>query len=42
MSGEGEGKMVCVTGASSYTASGLVKLLLERDYTVKGSVRDAS
>ncbi|XP_027156539.1 cinnamoyl-CoA reductase 1-like isoform X1 [Coffea eugenioides] len=41
MSGAGEGKMVCVTGASGYIASWLVKLLLERGYTVKGSVRDA-
>ncbi|XP_071738586.1 phenylacetaldehyde reductase-like [Rutidosis leptorrhynchoides] len=31
---------VCVTGASGYIASWLVKLLLERGYTVKASVRD--
>ncbi|CDP18887.1 unnamed protein product [Coffea canephora] len=36
----GEGKVVCVTGASGYIASWLVKLLLERGYTVKASVRD--
>ncbi|KAH6759767.1 hypothetical protein C2S51_016716 [Perilla frutescens var. frutescens] len=30
MGGEGEGKVVCVTGASGYVASWLVKLLLER------------
>nr|XP_027113833.1 tetraketide alpha-pyrone reductase 1-like [Coffea arabica] len=34
------GKVVCVTGASGYIASWLVKLLLERGYTVKASVRD--
>ncbi|XP_034687913.1 cinnamoyl-CoA reductase 1-like [Vitis riparia] len=32
--------VVCVTGASGYVASWLVKLLLQRDYTVKASVRD--
>ncbi|KAJ9698029.1 hypothetical protein PVL29_007238 [Vitis rotundifolia] len=31
--------VVCVTGASGYIASWLVKLLLQRDYTVKASVR---
>ncbi|XP_027113830.1 cinnamoyl-CoA reductase 1-like isoform X1 [Coffea eugenioides] len=36
----GAGKVVCVTGASGYIASWLVKLLLERGYTVKASVRD--
>ncbi|XP_071937546.1 phenylacetaldehyde reductase-like [Coffea arabica] len=36
----GEGKVVCVTGASGYVASWLVKLLLDRGYTVKASVRD--
>lgn len=39
MSG-GAGKIVCVTGASGYIASWLVKLLLNRGYTVKASVRD--
>lgn len=34
------GKVVCVTGASGYIASWLVKLLLSRGYTVKASVRD--
>ncbi|GKV22285.1 hypothetical protein SLEP1_g32167 [Rubroshorea leprosula] len=34
------GKIVCVTGASGYIASWLVKLLLLRGYTVKASVRD--
>ncbi|XP_071738587.1 phenylacetaldehyde reductase-like [Rutidosis leptorrhynchoides] len=33
---------VCVTGASGYIASWLVKLLLERGYIVKASVRDPS
>ncbi|KAK8661111.1 hypothetical protein V6N13_052011 [Hibiscus sabdariffa] len=36
----GVGKTVCVTGASGYIASWLVKLLLLRGYTVKASVRD--
>ncbi|KAL0460954.1 UNVERIFIED_CONTAM: Cinnamoyl-CoA reductase 1 [Sesamum latifolium] len=31
---------VCVTGASGYIASWLVKFLLQRGYTVKASVRD--
>ncbi|XP_078446606.1 NAD(P)-binding Rossmann-fold superfamily protein [Wolffia australiana] len=34
------GKVVCVTGASGYIASWLVKLLLEKGYTVRGTVRD--
>ncbi|XP_010536092.1 PREDICTED: cinnamoyl-CoA reductase 1-like [Tarenaya hassleriana] len=34
------GKVVCVTGASGYIASWVVKLLLLRGYTVKASVRD--
>ncbi|XP_078437758.1 cinnamoyl coa reductase 1 isoform X2 [Wolffia australiana] len=33
-------KTVCVTGAGGYIASWLVKLLLERGYTVRGTVRD--
>lgn len=43
MSGEGrerQGKVVCVTGASGYIASWLVKLLLHHDYTVHGTVLD--
>ncbi|KAG6710882.1 hypothetical protein I3842_05G025300 [Carya illinoinensis] len=39
MSG-GVEKVVCVTGASGYIASWLVKLLLQRGYTVNASVRD--
>ncbi|XP_010490060.1 PREDICTED: cinnamoyl-CoA reductase 1-like [Camelina sativa] len=35
-----KGKMVCVTGASGYIASWIVKLLLIRGYTVKATVRD--
>ncbi|KAI4313222.1 hypothetical protein L6164_026216 [Bauhinia variegata] len=35
----GVGKVVCVTGASGYIAW-LVRLLLDRGYTVKASVRD--
>ena len=38
----GGGKVVAVTGASGYIASWLVKLLLQRGYTVKASVRDPS
>ncbi|XP_011080359.1 cinnamoyl-CoA reductase 1 [Sesamum indicum] len=33
-------KTVCVTGASGYIASWLVKFLLQRGYTVKACVRD--
>uniref|UniRef100_A0A5B7C0T8 Dihydroflavonol 4-reductase n=1 Tax=Davidia involucrata TaxID=16924 RepID=A0A5B7C0T8_DAVIN len=36
----GAGKVVCVTGASGYIASWLVKKLLERGYTVKATVRN--
>ncbi|XP_072997737.1 phenylacetaldehyde reductase-like [Typha latifolia] len=36
----GTGKVVCVTGAAGYIASWLVKLLLQRGYTVRASVRD--
>ncbi|CAL9148782.1 unnamed protein product [Musa hybrid cultivar] len=36
----GGGKVVCVTGASGFIASWLVKLLLQRGYTVRASVRD--
>ncbi|KAF3325854.1 Cinnamoyl-CoA reductase 1 [Carex littledalei] len=35
----GFGRTVCVTGASGFIASWLVKRLLERGYTVKGTVR---
>ncbi|XP_019151136.1 PREDICTED: cinnamoyl-CoA reductase 1-like [Ipomoea nil] len=35
----GEGKVVCVTGASGFIASWLVKLLLHRGYTVHATVR---
>ncbi|AAC33209.1 putative cinnamyl-alcohol dehydrogenase [Arabidopsis thaliana] len=34
------GKVVCVTGASGYIASWIVKLLLLRGYTVNATVRD--
>ena len=40
MMSSGEGKVVCVTGASGYIASWLVKLLLHQGYTVKATVRD--
>ncbi|KAF2319621.1 hypothetical protein GH714_017647 [Hevea brasiliensis] len=36
----GEGRVVCVTGGSGYIASWLVKLLLQRGYTVKATVLD--
>ncbi|XP_054799920.1 phenylacetaldehyde reductase-like [Prosopis cineraria] len=36
----GKGKVVCVTGASGFIASWLVKLLLLRGYSVIGTVRD--
>ncbi|KAL5708084.1 hypothetical protein ACHQM5_018918 [Ranunculus cassubicifolius] len=35
-----EKKTVCVTGAPGFIASWIVKLLLKRGYTVKGSVHD--
>ncbi|MED6199532.1 hypothetical protein PIB30_076812 [Stylosanthes scabra] len=34
------GKVVCVTGASGFIASWIVKFLLQRGYTVKATVRD--
>ncbi|XP_058077518.1 phenylacetaldehyde reductase-like [Magnolia sinica] len=36
----GRGKLVCVTGASGYIASWLVKLLLDRGYSINATVRD--
>ncbi|GLT84207.1 hypothetical protein SLE2022_024520 [Rubroshorea leprosula] len=36
----GEGKVVCVTVASGFIASWIVKLLLQRGYIVKATVRD--
>ncbi|XAR60365.1 Cinnamyl-alcohol dehydrogenase [Bertholletia excelsa] len=38
----GVGKTVCVTGASGYVASWLVKFLLQRGYTVRGTVRNTA
>ncbi|KAL1225197.1 Phenylacetaldehyde reductase [Cardamine amara subsp. amara] len=38
----GRGEVVCVTGASGYIASWIVKLLLLRGYTVRATVRDPS
>ncbi|KAL2329225.1 hypothetical protein Fmac_022652 [Flemingia macrophylla] len=38
----GGGKEVCVTGASGFIASWIVKFLLEGGYTVRGTVRDPS
>ncbi|KAI4302511.1 hypothetical protein MLD38_038246 [Melastoma candidum] len=37
---EGKGRVVCVTGASGYIASWLVKLLLHRGYSVRATVRN--
>ncbi|PHT59959.1 Cinnamoyl-CoA reductase 1 [Capsicum baccatum] len=34
------GKVVCVTGAGGFIASWLVKLLLQKGYTVRGTVRN--
>ncbi|WJX93712.1 Coumarine and phenylpropanoid biosynthesis [Trifolium repens] len=38
----GDGKVVCVTGAAGFIASWIVKFLLQRGYTVRGTVRDPS
>ncbi|MED6179934.1 hypothetical protein PIB30_005392 [Stylosanthes scabra] len=38
--GNGNGKVVCVTGASGFIASWIVKLLLQRGYTVRATLRD--
>ncbi|CAI8608385.1 unnamed protein product [Vicia faba] len=38
----GEGKVVCVTGASGFIASWIVKFLLQRGYTIRATVRDPS
>lgn len=42
MQEEGKRTVVCVTGASGYIASWLVKLLLQRGYVVNATVRDLS
>ncbi|CAO2175839.1 unnamed protein product [Urochloa humidicola] len=39
-SASGQGHTVCVTGASGFIASWLVKLLLEKGYAVRGTVRN--
>jgi cinnamoyl-CoA reductase len=36
----GRGQTVCVTGAGGYVGSWIVKLLLERGYAVRGTVRN--
>ncbi|KAK7341240.1 hypothetical protein VNO80_24166 [Phaseolus coccineus] len=36
------GKVVCVTGASGFIASWIIKFLLQRGYTVRATVRDPS
>ncbi|KAF7833714.1 cinnamoyl-CoA reductase 1-like [Senna tora] len=40
MTSSGEAKVVCVSGANGYIASWIIKFLLLRGYTVKGTVRD--
>jgi cinnamoyl-CoA reductase len=35
-----QGQTVCVTGAGGFIASWIVKLLLEKGYSVKGTVRN--
>jgi nucleoside-diphosphate-sugar epimerase len=37
----GNGRQVCVTGASGFIGAHVVKLLLQRGYRVRGTVRDA-
>jgi len=34
------GKVVCVTGATGFIASWIIKFLLQREYTVRATVRD--
>jgi cinnamoyl-CoA reductase len=36
----GQGRTVCVTGAGGFIASWLVKRLLQKGYTVRGTVRN--
>ena len=36
----GHGRTVCVTGAGGFIASWLVKRLLQKGYTVRGTVRN--
>lgn len=36
----GSGQTVCVTGAGGFIASWMVKLLLNRGYSVRGTVRN--
>lgn len=36
----GSGQTACVTGAGGFIASWIVKLLLQRGYTVKGTLRN--
>ncbi|XP_058750863.1 cinnamoyl-CoA reductase CAD2-like [Vicia villosa] len=42
MNDSSEKMVVCVTGASGYIASWIVKFLLQRGYTVRATVRDPS
>ena len=36
----GEGQTICVTGAGGFIASWMVKLLLDKGYTVRGTARN--
>ena len=36
----GNGQTVCVTGAGGYIGSWIVKLLLDKGYAVRGTVRN--
>jgi len=40
MAAQGSVKTACVTGGNGYIASALVKMLLEKGYAVKTTVRD--
>lgn len=39
---EKKGEAVCVTGGSGYIGSWLVRLLLDRGYTIHATVKDLS
>jgi anthocyanidin reductase len=40
MSSDDRKKMACVTGGNGYIASALIKMLLEKGYAVKTTVRN--
>ncbi|KAE9600552.1 putative cinnamoyl-CoA reductase [Lupinus albus] len=39
-SGSGNGQTICVTGAGGFIASWMVKLLLQKGYSVRGTLRN--